>query len=248
MDENPIRRIKLPKSPKRKVKIFTPDECGRLLKAAKDYQDEVSPMLRWDLLIVIALTTGMRRGELLNVTWRDIDIAAKTIEVNPKKDTEETWEWHIKDTDRRTLPLTEEVVMLLVDHQNRQPEGYPYVLVPPRRYDRVQQLRKQGKWTLCSSRQSLILNFTRQFRRILKRANIQRLAKFHDLRRTALSNWLANGMSEYDVMRLAGHSSFSTTHQFYLAVSSDLVDRAREAVCQNLARAWHAPSFVGKKD
>ncbi len=73
----------------------------------------------------------MRRGELLNVTWRDIDIAAKTIEVNPKKDTEETWEWHIKDTDRRTLPLTEEVVMLLVDHQNRQPEGYPYVLVPP---------------------------------------------------------------------------------------------------------------------
>ena len=97
------------------------------------------------------------------------------------------WEWHIKDTDHRTLPLTEKVVMLLVD-LNRKLEGYSYVLLAYCRYDRVKQLRKQGKWTLCNSRQTLILNFTRQLRKILKRANIQRLAKFHDLRGTALSN------------------------------------------------------------
>lgn len=35
-------------------------------------------------------------------------------------------------------------------------------------------------------------------------------------RRTAISMWFANGMSEYDVMVLAGHSSFATTHQFSL--------------------------------
>jgi integrase len=66
----------------------------------------------------------------------------------------------------------------------------------------VQELREKGEWTLRSSRQNLIHNFTRQFRIILKRANIQRLAQFHDLRRTALSNWLANGMGEFDVMVL----------------------------------------------
>ncbi len=35
----------------------------------------------------------------------------------------------------------------------------------------------------------------------------------HDLRRTCLSNGLASGMSEHDVVVLAGHSSFSTTHE-----------------------------------
>ncbi len=83
---------------------------------------------------------------------------------------------------------------------------------------------------------------------ILKRAGIKRLAQFHDLRRTALSRWLADGMSEYEVMTLAGHSSFNTTHQFYLAVSSDLIDKARQSASRNLARIWRAPSFVGEKD
>jgi hypothetical protein len=52
-------------------------------------------------------------------------------------------------------------------------------------------------------------------------------------------------MSEYDVMKLAGHADFKTTHKFYLAIADDLIDRAREAsvagVCQNLAHTWQAP-------
>ncbi|MFC1604585.1 hypothetical protein ACFL5F_06105 [Planctomycetota bacterium] len=56
-----------------------------------------------------------------------------------------------------------------------------------------------------------------------------------------MSNWLANGMSEYEVMILAGHADFKTIHEFYLAVKDDLVDRATQvasrAVGQNLARA-----------
>ena len=49
------------------------------------------------------------------------------------------------------------------------------------------------------------------------------------MRRTAITNWFANGMSENDVMVLAGHSNFATTHEFYLAVADDLIDRARLA-------------------
>ena len=78
-----------------------------------------------------------------------------------------------------------------------------------------------------------------------------RKRKFHCFRNTALTNWFANGMTEHDVMTLAGHSSFSTTHEFYLAVADDLVDRARIAVEQgvgkDLARIWHAPLLSEKK-
>lgn len=58
---------------------------------------------------------------------------------------------------------------------------------------------------------------------------------------------LDNGMSEYDVMKLAGHSSFSTTHQFYLAVADDLVDRARRATAQSLSQKLLQGCF-GKVD
>jgi hypothetical protein len=51
--------------------------------------------------------------------------------------------------------------------------------------------------------------------------------------------------SEYDVMHLAGHSKFETTHRFYLAVADDLVDRARQASAKafgkSLVHIWHAP-------
>ena len=70
----------------------------------------------------------------------------------------------------------------------------------------------------------MVNNFTRQWGKILRRANVREL-EFHDLRSTALSNWFANCMSEHDVMTLAGHSSFATSHQFYLAVADDLVVR-----------------------
>ena len=46
---------------------------------------------------------------------------------------------------------------------------------------------------------------------------------------TALSNWFTQGLSEYEVMRLAVHSDFSTTHKFYLAIKKDYIDKARQA-------------------
>jgi hypothetical protein len=45
-------------------------------------------------------------------------------------------------------------------------------------------------------------------------------------------------MSEYEVMRLAGHSDFTTTHKFYLTVADGLVDRARVAVPRACVKLW----------
>jgi site-specific recombinase XerD len=64
IDENPFGRIKPPKFSRKKIRIFSQDECRRVLQASKEFQD--ARRLRWDILIVMALVTGMRRGELLN--------------------------------------------------------------------------------------------------------------------------------------------------------------------------------------
>ncbi|MFC1762665.1 tyrosine-type recombinase/integrase [Planctomycetota bacterium] len=240
LDKNPLAHVKVPRGPKKKVRVYSLQECERLLKAAQGRQDTTG--LNWELFMSIGLVTGMRRGEILNTTWRDVNFENLTIEVNPKKSTEETWEWLIKDSEHRILPLTEDLITMLAMHQHQQSEGYPYVFIPPRRYEWIQKIRKQGKWVYSNSRLKLINNFRKNFLAIQKIAGIEGKT-FHDLRRTALSNWLASGMSEYDVMTLAGHSNFSTTHSFYLAVNQDLIDRARQVaadgVCKNLAQIWH---------
>ena len=71
-------------------------------------------------------------------------------------------------------------------------------------------------------------SFRYQSRVIMAKASIEK-GEFHDLRRTCLTNWLANGLTEFDVMTMAGHASFETTRRFYLAVRTDLLDRARKA-------------------
>ena len=72
------------------------------------------------------------------------------------------------------------------------------------------------------------MNFRYQFRVIMKNVVIEK-SEFHDLKCTCLTNWLANELSEYDVMTMAGHASFETTRRFYLAIRKDILDRARKA-------------------
>ena len=237
LDCNPLRYVKAPKQEKHNLNLYSDAECERIYKAALscvvEWSGRQTP--RWDLLIVMALTTGMRRGELLNCTWDDIDFDSQTVEVVPKTDTPQTWKWLIKDTDRRTLPLNDELILMLSNHQSNQEPGYPYVFIPGCRYDWIQDLRTKGRWTYSDSRLKIVQNFTRQFSAILERAHVKP-GKFHDLRRTAIRNWFAQGLKEFDVMKLAGHADFKTTHQFYLAVTDDLQQRARQVASKGLCK------------
>ena len=148
LDENPLQYIATPKASKKKINVYSDAQCRRIQKVTQECAGRWSSKksVKWDLIITVALATAMRRAELLNCTWGDVDFDAQTIEVNPKQSTRDTWEWLVKDADHRTLPLTEEIVQMLVDHQAQQPERYPYVFVPTARYDYIQNvLRPKGE-------------------------------------------------------------------------------------------------------
>ena len=250
LGRHPLRKLKPPKVPKRKIRVFTDQECDGLCRAARQYEEKGSP-IKWELLIRMCLATGMRRGELMNITWRNIDFANMTIEVSPKKDRDDTWEWHIKDTDRRTLPLTVELVDLLTIQHVSQPEGNPYAVVPMARYEHIQELRRVGQWTVERGR-SPLSKFCHHFNRIRKLAGIES-GTFHDLRRTCLSNWVTQGLSLHEVKELAGHAGIETTERFYLAVRKDVVDRARAASeasrkGDSVARLLRAPGESGETE
>ena len=234
LEDNPFHHLKKPKAPDGEIHVYSDEECDRLVKAARDIK--IGKLYRWDMILLTDLCTGMRRGELLNTTWRDVDFAGQKIHVSPKDDTEQTWIWRIKDKDRRSLPLTDEVLKMLIEHQATQPEGYSYVFVTPKRYDNIQKLRRFGKWSIRQGK-CPVSNFRYQFLKILAHAGIDE-GTFHDLRRTCITNWFAHGLTEYEVMILAGYASFETTRKFYMAVRKDIIERARKTSVKALEQAW----------
>ena len=103
IENSPFRYVSKPKAAEGVIHVYSDEECARMVEASRIIH--IGAPFRWDMLILTALCTGMRRGELLNTIWQDVDFAKQHIQVSPKDETEYTWEWHIKDTDRRGVPV-----------------------------------------------------------------------------------------------------------------------------------------------
>lgn len=91
---NPCRQVKQSKEPKPPEENLSENELKKLLNAARESRWE-----RLYLLILMAVSTGARRSELLNLTWTDLDFKQKTAYLG-----------NTKNDDRRVLPLTDEVL------------------------------------------------------------------------------------------------------------------------------------------
>jgi integrase len=219
LQQNPFIGVPLLKVPKKVVRVFSKDEFDRILAAVR------SPV--WKARILLAKTAGLRRGEVLNLTFSDIDFAKGRLIVQPKEDTRYTWRWVVKDKDRREVPRVGEVAQLLIDIQTELPEGQPYLLLPPQRYRHLTSLKARGELTyeMCKCPD---VNFGRNWKLILKKAGIEDAA-FRDLRSTCITEWFEKGLLPHEVQKLAGHADIKTTMNYYVGIRESLIDRARGA-------------------
>jgi integrase len=67
--ENPVRRVTKPKQPRGRVRFLTDEERPRLLAACR-----LAPCPYLYTVVVLALSTGMRQGEVMNLRWCDVDL------------------------------------------------------------------------------------------------------------------------------------------------------------------------------
>src|SRR5215475_1979442 len=74
VNENPVSKVRKPKEPRGRVRFLTDDERERLLAACK-----VSRNRYLYLIVVLAISTGARRGELLSLRWPDVDLKRCTL-------------------------------------------------------------------------------------------------------------------------------------------------------------------------
>lgn len=108
LENNPMRKVRKPQEPRGRVRFLSEDTVGpdgktiegertRLLKACKQSRN---PHLH--TIVVLALSTGMRQGEILNLRWPDVDL------VNGRIILHET-----KNGERRVVPLLGHALELL---------------------------------------------------------------------------------------------------------------------------------------
>jgi integrase len=90
VDDNPFRNVSKPKEPRGRTRYLEKGEIERLLAAC---EESTNPYLA--TIFVIAISTGMRKGEILSLTWNNIDLRRGIIYL------EET-----KNNERRAVPLT----------------------------------------------------------------------------------------------------------------------------------------------
>lgn len=89
MQENPMLRIKKLPEPRGRVRFLNDEEREKLLQACKESQ---SPFLY--ILVVLAISTGARKMEIMSLRWKDIDLNRGMIILHDTK-----------NGDRRSLPL-----------------------------------------------------------------------------------------------------------------------------------------------
>ena len=89
VEDSPTRKVQKPKEPRGRVRFLDDEERQKLMRACKN-NDEVFLYP----IVVLALSTGARRAEILGLTWGDIDLQRKVAVLHQTKNNE-----------RRALPL-----------------------------------------------------------------------------------------------------------------------------------------------
>lgn len=220
---NPADVVEIPKPKQIEQRALNPEESERFFEVAKDD--------RLHALYVLAVTSGLREGELLGLKWEDIDLeqgilgARRQFQKLSKKLMEDpriaaqVLEWLDKnrgwaflpiksEKGRRTIALAEEAIVALKSHRARQA---------------AERLALGELWqdfglvfcteigTPISSHSNLL---QRSFHPLLEKADLPRI-RFHNLRHSHVSLLIEAGAELKDIQENVGHSSITLTADTY---------------------------------
>ena len=184
LEAPPMQAVQFLKENNARVRYLTPDEEERLLGSLPE---------RLRPLIIVAIHTGMRRGELLRLRWEDVDFFSGTITVRQAKSGE-----------GRRLPMNRAVREILWNlRQQRIREG---------------KAKGDGRellspYVFCTPGGGYLFNLDRDWYRAIRQAGIQDF-RFHDFRHTFASRMVMAGVDLYSVQTLLGHKTPAMTLRY----------------------------------
>jgi integrase len=187
------------------MRSLTAVEVGVLMRALHGH--------RLEPLVVTAIGTGLRQGELLALRWRDLDLEGGTVTVRHtlRRGTRTLGEPKTARA-RRTVELPASVVAVLAEHKRR-------------RVVRSLDADSDFVFTTAAGRPLDSRNLTQDFQAELEKAKLPRV-RWHDLRHTTATLMLEQGEELGIVSRILGHSDFSTTADVYAHLTRKMLGRA----------------------
>lgn len=218
---NPASLVKPPSVKRPEMRVLTSAQVSDLLRATADE--------RLAAVYVLAGHTGMRQGEIFGLAWTDVDLDAGQLRVRTSLEwlrTDKGRVWRLSEpkthASKRRVALTPTVVATLRRHRILQIEE-SLKLGPAWQQTGLVFTDEAGGPLVAN-------NFTRnEFAKALTRAGLPRI-NFHQLRHTAASLALANGVPIPQVTRLLGHTSPAVTMSIYAHAIPDLERQAADAL------------------
>jgi integrase len=178
VNDNPVKKVSMEKEAPARDRWLTDDEEKGLLAALPEWLREI---------VVFALDTRYRRGEVLSLAWKHVNLETGVATVFGRK----TAEW-------RSVPLIKRVrEMLSAKHASRKAHPLKEALVfldPEGQAVDIHELR----WA---------------FEKALGKAGIDNF-RFHDLRHSFATRLAQNGVDLFTIQKLLGHKSYATTERY----------------------------------
>jgi integrase len=209
---NVTEAVKAPRPVKKEMKPLSPAQARELLEAARGE--------RLEALYALAVTTGMRQGEILGLKWEDLDLEAGTLQVR------RTLSTALGGGVRFGPPKTA---------RSRRSIRVPKLALTALRRHRKTQLEERMKLSGLWEDHDLVFTtgvgtplsradlITRSFKPLLRRANLPDI-RFHDLRHTCATLLLSRGVHAKLVQELLGHSTIAVTLDTYSHVLPGMDD------------------------
>ena len=199
---NPAIGCRLPPKKAKEMQVLTQDEIRRFLMQANEegYYE----------FFLLELTTGMRRGEILGLQWKDVNFA--------------TGELHIK---RQVVKKGAQTLI----SKPKTKSSIRTILLPPGMVEILAELKKNATcdWVFPSPvKEGEPRNpdsLYGRFQKILKRAQCKKV-RFHDLRHTFATMALENGMDIKTLSAMIGHISAETTLNIYSHITDTMQRQA----------------------
>jgi len=190
LNANPCDRVKRPRVERQDMHFLTAEEVGKLLGAARP---------EWRTLLLTAVTTGMRRGELVALRWGDVDWHGQRIWVRRNANRHGHFQEPKSRGSVRAIAMTSSLVSALRLHLMASP-------------------RKGEDDLIFSTEKGTLLDghnvVERQFKPTLRRAGLPQI-RFHDLRHTFASLLIAQGEHPKYISEQLGHAGVQITLDRY---------------------------------
>lgn len=201
--------VRPPKVQTQEMRALSADESRQFLAAAQG-----DPL---EALYTLAVTTGLRQGELLGLKWQDVDLEAGQLQVRrtiARVNGQGFVEQEPKSArSRRSISLTPMAVTALRQHRARQLQW------------RLEAIAWEDNDLVFANEVGRPIEaqnlMRRSFYPLLERAELQRM-RFHDLRHTAATLMLAQGIHPKVVQEMLGHSTVSLTLDTYSHVMPNM--------------------------